>query len=113
MGRLILLDTSESLRPLPRKLHAAWAEIDGRKATVPPTVGLELAPHGLLVTTTDGLTTAERLLRCETPKLSKKRQLQLEIQAWWSDVWRNPQSPYQLLEMNEALDALNRRDLHT
>ena len=63
MGRLILLDTSELLRPLPRKLHAAWAEIDGRKATMSPTVGLELAPHGLLATTSDGLTTAERLLQ--------------------------------------------------
>ena len=73
MGRLILLDTSELLRPLPRKLHAAWAEIDGRKAAMPPTVGLELAPHGLLATTSDGMTTAERLLRRETPKLSKKR----------------------------------------
>ena len=104
MGRLILLDTSELLRPLPRKLHAAWAEIDGRKATMSPTVGLELAPHGLLATTSDGLTTAERLLQRETPKLSKKRQLQLEIQAWWSDAWRNPESPYQLLEMNEALE---------
>ena len=104
MGRLILLDTSELLRPLPRKLHAAWAEIDGRKAAMPPTVGLELAPHGLLATTSDGMTTAERLLQRETPKLSTKRQLQLEIQAWWSDVWRNPESPYQLLEMNEALE---------
>ena len=104
MGRLILLDTSELLRAMPRKLHAAWAEVEGRKATMSPTVGLELAPHGLLATASGGMTTAERLLQRETPKLSKKRQLQLEIQAWWSDAWRDPGSPYQLLEMDEALE---------
>jgi hypothetical protein len=41
---LILVDTTEVLRPGPRKLHAAWAELDGRKLLMPPTVATELAP---------------------------------------------------------------------
>ena len=41
-GTLRLLDTSELLRPLPRKLHTAWAEIHGRKTAMSPTVAQEL-----------------------------------------------------------------------
>ena len=34
------------LRVMPRKLHAAWAELCGTKARMPPTVADELAPTG-------------------------------------------------------------------
>ena len=47
MEPLILLDTSELVRPVTRKLHAAWAELGGTKAAVPPTVALELAPQAV------------------------------------------------------------------
>lgn len=45
MEALILLDTTELLRVMPRKLHAAWAELCGTKARMPPTVADELAPY--------------------------------------------------------------------
>ena len=42
MATLTLLDTSELLRPMPRKLHAAWAELHDRKAAMSPRVTHEL-----------------------------------------------------------------------
>ena len=40
-------DTTELYRTGPRKFHAAWAEINGYKVSVPPTVARELAPNGM------------------------------------------------------------------
>ncbi|MCY4075415.1 MAG: hypothetical protein OXH04_08315 [Acidobacteria bacterium] len=43
---LILLDTTELLRVMPRKLHAAWAELSGTRTRMSPAVADELAPAG-------------------------------------------------------------------
>lgn len=100
MESLILVDTTEVLRPWPRKLHAALAEIAGRKVLVPPTVATELAPlvapEGLNVRTSE----AEQLLKAN-PQLGKSRRREVEQQAWWASVWRDDKSPYGIIQLTE------------
>ena len=98
MEPLILLDTSELLRPTQRKLHAAWNELDGQQTCMPPTVGTELAPLGVPSTDADGRSAAERQLQHAAGRMDDRRILQLRQQAWWSAMWRDPQSPYRLIE---------------
>lgn len=107
MEHLILLDTSELLRPMPRKLHAAWAEIHGRKAAMPPTVAAELAPQGIPADAVDGGSIAEQLLKQAEPKAGSRRRLRLEQQAWWARMWRQPGSPYEVVELNDAQEELS------
>ena len=99
MEDLILLDTTELLRVLPRKLHAAWAELSGTKARMPPAVADELAPAGVLQSRATALSVAEDLLRPDAPALDDDRRQQLERQAWWAAMWRDPESPYEKLEL--------------
>ena len=100
MESLMLVDTTEVLRPWPRKLHAALAEIAGRKVLVPPTVATELAPlvapEGLNVRTSE----AEQLLKAN-PQLGKSRRREVEQQAWWASVWRDDKSPYGIIQLTE------------
>lgn len=107
MEHLILLDTTELLRMMPRKLHAAWAELSGTKARMPPTVGLELAPNGIQESRNRTLSVAEDLLRPGGPKLDDDRRKQLEQQAWWAAMWRDPHSPYEKMELSRE-----QRQLH-
>ena len=44
---MTVYDTTELFRTGPRKFHAAWAETNGHKVSVPPTVARELAPNGM------------------------------------------------------------------
>ena len=108
MEALILLDTTELLRVMPRKLHAAWAELCGTKARMPPTVADELAPAGVLRSRTTALSVAEELLQPDAPALDDARRQQLERQAWWAAMWRDPASPYEKLEL-----TAEQRELHT
>ena len=108
MEALILLDTTELLRVMPRKLHAAWAELCGTKARMPPTVAAELAPAGVLQSRTTALSVAEELLQPDAPALDAERRQQLERQAWWAAMWRDPESPYEKLEL-----TAEQRELHT
>ena len=100
MESLILVDTTEVLRPWPRKLHAALAEIAGRKVLVPPTVATELAPlvapERLNVRTSE----AEQLLKAN-PQLEKSRRREVEQQAWWASVWRDDKSAYGIIQLTE------------
>lgn len=116
MEPLILLDTSELLRPTQRKLHAAWNELDGQQTCMPPTVGTELAPLGVPSTDADGRSAAERQLQHAAGRMDDRRILQLRQQAWWSAMWRDPQSPYRLIELtsdqqhlqDDLLEAIDR-----
>ena len=90
MEDLILLDTTELLRVMPRKLHAAWAELSGTKTRMSPAVAGELAPAGVLQSRTTALSVAEDLLRPDAPALDDDRRQQLERQAWWAAMWRDP-----------------------
>ena len=108
MEELILLDTTELLRVMPRKLHAAWAELCGTKARMPPAVADELAPAGVLQSRTPALSVAEELLQPDAPALAEERRQQLERQAWWAAMWRAPESPYEKLELTRE-----QRELHT
>ena len=49
MEPLILVDTTEVLRPWPRKLHAALAELENQKVLVPPSVAIELVVRHVII----------------------------------------------------------------
>ena len=105
-GTLILLDTNELMQPLPRKLHAAWAELHGRKLNIPPTVGVELAPRGYPPDDLGGLSAAEHRLKQGTTSLTGRDRRQLEQQAWWARMWRDDRTPYNLLALTEDEQSL-------
>ena len=105
-GALRLLDTSELLRPLPRKLHTAWAEIHGRKTAMSPTVAQELAPEGRRTRAFDGVSAAERMLRQNDGTLTRREETRLKIQGWWARMWRDETSPYLLTELTSEQDRL-------
>ena len=105
-GTLRLLDTSELLRPLPRKLHTAWAEIHERKTAMSPTVAQELAPEGRRTRAFDGVSAAERMLRQNDGTLTRRDETRLRIQGWWARMWRDETSPYLLAELTNAQDRL-------
>jgi hypothetical protein len=107
MEDLILLDTTELLRVMPRKLHAAWAELSGTKTRMSPAVAGELAPAGVLQSRTTALSVAEDLLRPDAPALDDDRRQQLERQAWWAAMWRDPESPYEKMELTPEQRELN------
>ena len=113
MGERHLLDTSELRRPTQRKLHSAWAEIHGRKTMMPPTVAFELAPLGAPDTVEDGLSRAERMLRSGEKKMPAGRRMEVAQQAWWGRMWREEQSPYRVIELNEEQDRVYRNLLRT
>ena len=108
MGERYLLDTSELLRPTQRKLHSAWAEIHERKTMMPSTVAFELAPLGAPDTVENGLSRAERMLRSGEKKMPAGRRMEVAQQAWWGRMWREEQSPYRVIELNEEQDRLYR-----
>ena len=105
-GTLILPDTSELLQPLPRKLHAAWAELNGRKVKLPPTVAVELAPEGYPPTGHDGISAAELRLQSKTDQLTERQERQLQQQAWWALMWRKEGTPYELIELTSSRQEL-------
>ncbi len=106
MEPLILLDTSELIRPVPRKLHAAWAELSGGKAAVPPTVALELAPQAVPPEAVDGKSLAERMLREQEKTAGPRVVERLRQQAWWTRQWRDADSPYEVVSLNEQQEEL-------
>ena len=105
-GTLRLLDTSELLRPLPRKLHTAWAEIHERKTAMSPTVAQEFAPEGRRTRAFDGVSAAERMLRQNDGTLTRRDETRLRIQGWWARMWRDETSPYLLAELTNEEDRL-------
>ena len=60
---MIVVDTSELMRPTQRKLHAAWWELQGQPVRSTITVARELAAEAAHVAEFGGESSAERLLR--------------------------------------------------
>ena len=78
---ITLVDTSELKRPIQRKLHAAWRELQGERVLATPGVADELAPLATNVLWHEGPSEAEHTLQNRT--LPDPRRRQLQQQAWW------------------------------
>ena len=85
--------------PTPRKLHTALAELEGRQVAVSPTVAAELARDGDRPTLIDGISAAEYALKTKHDELSPEDRDGFERDAWWAQVWRDPDSPYRLVKL--------------
>jgi len=85
--------------PTPRKLHTALAELEGRQAAVSPTVAVELARNGDQPTLIDGISPAEYALKTKHDELPPKDRDGFERDAWWAQMWRDPESPYRLVAL--------------
>lgn len=85
--------------PTPRKLHTALAELEGRQAAVSPTVAAELARDGYRPTLIDGISPAEYALKTKGDKLPDTDLDSFEQDAWWAQMWRDPESPYRLVTL--------------
>ena len=113
---LILFDTNELLQPLPRKLHAAWAELDGRKVNMTPTVAVELAPRGYPPDDFRNRSAAEERLELDTSDLTRQEERKIEQEAWWATMWRRDSTPYKLLRLSrkeqDLADKLERKMPH-
>lgn len=96
-----LFDTSELSRPRIRKLHSALGELANIRTTVPPTVALELAPDGRATTAINGRSPAEHMLATQGPAIPHREQARLEINAWWAQVWRDPNSTYKIRTLTD------------
>ena len=94
---MIVVDTSELLRPTQRKLHAAWWELQGQPVRATIAVARELAAEAALVAEFGGESSAERLLRQEGHRLTPKRESELRQHAWWAAEWRAPDGPYRIV----------------
>ena len=112
MAQLIVFDTTEVLRVWPRKLHAALAELEGTAITVPPTVGVELAPMASPEGIAEGDTEAERRARGDEQQIGKERMNQIRRQAWWARMWRDETSPYKIVTLSDEQLALAERIRH-
>ena len=108
MEGLILYDTSELLRPMPRVLHAALMEVCGNKVRVSPKVAQELAQRGAVQSRNAPFSVAEDLLRPGAPPEEEERRAELEQQAWWAAEWRDPKSPYEKLALSPEQRQLQR-----
>ena len=62
----------------------------------------------MLQSRTTALSVAEELLQPDAPALDGERRQQLERQAWWAAMWRDPASPYEKLEL-----TTEQRELHS
>ena len=103
---LIFLDANEVWSAGPRKLQAAWAEVHNRKVLLPPTVCIELAWQAVPPNAVNGISQAEHRLIHET--LDDKTKLELRKNAWWANVWRDDNSPYQAITLTPDQDKLKR-----
>ena len=98
---MILFDTTEMRKPTTRKLHAAIAELERRQALVSPTAARELAANGHEPRGVNGVSTAEHMLQAEHGRLTPRKKNRLEQDAWWAQMWRDPNSPYGLVELSD------------
>ncbi len=92
--------------PTPRKLHTALAELEGRQASVSPTVAVELARNGDQPTLIDGISPAEYALKTKHDELPPKDRDGFERDAWWAQMWRDPESPYRLVTLSNEESLL-------
>ena len=98
---MILFDTTEMRMPTPRKLHAAIAELDERQVVVSPTVAGELAANGQAPRIINGISAAQHALKTQGSSMAARTRSELNIDAWWAQVWRDPRSPYRLMSLDD------------
>ena len=106
---MILVDTSELMRPTQRKLHAAWQELRGRRVLATPSVARELAPLALDVAWMGRPSDAENRLRAGGSRLPKRRENEMRQQTWWGEMWADGKSPYGIVTLTAEQEALAER----
>ena len=93
------LDTNRLLKPLQRRLHAAWCELRGETALTVPAAGWELA-RTLDFSSPEAMAESRARLSLQLdagnnaigPRVEKL----LRIHIWWADVWLSDDSPYEI-----------------
>ena len=93
------LDTNRLLKPLQRRLHAAWCELRGESALTVPAAGWELARTLDLSSPEAMAESRHRLsLRLDAGNNEIRARVEklLRIHKWWADVWLAEDSPYEL-----------------
>ena len=106
---MILVDTSELMRPTQRQLHAAWQELQGRQVLATPSVARELAPLAVDVPWMGRPSDAENRLRAGGSRLPKRRENELRQQAWWGEMWADGKSPYRIVTLTPEQEELAER----
>ena len=93
------LDTNRLLRPLQRRLHAAWCELRGETARVVPAAGWELA-RTLDFSSPEAMAESRNRLSLRLAAghndLRPRVERLLRIHGWWADVWLSDDSPYEI-----------------
>ena len=93
------LDTNRLLKPLQRRLHAAWCELRGETALTVPAAGWELARTLDLSSPEAMAESRDRLsLRLEAGHNDLRARVEklLRIHRWWAEAWLSDDSPYEL-----------------
>ena len=93
------LDTNRLLRPLQRRLHAAWCELRGETALTVPSAGWELARTLDFSSPETMAESRHRLslrLGAGVNNLRARVEKLLRIHKWWADVWLADDSPYEI-----------------
>ena len=106
---MILVDTTELMRPTQRKLHAAWQELQGQQVLATPSVARELAPLAVDVPWMGRPSDAENRLKAGGSRLPKRRQNELRQQAWWGEMWADGKSPYRIVTLTPEQAELAER----
>ena len=106
---MILVDTTELMRPTQLKLHAAWQELQGRQVLATPSVARELAPLAVDVPWMGRPSDAENRLKAGESRLPKRRQNELRQQAWWGEMWADGNSPYRIIALTREQEELAER----
>ena len=109
---MILLDTTELKRPTPRKLHTAWWELGGENTLATQTVAEELSRWGSNRIGEHVESHAERTLRTDGHLLNDDEFAKLAQDAWWAMEWRDPDSPYKIVLLDDDQKRLKNEILH-
>ena len=93
------LDTNRLIKPLQRRLHAAWCERRGETALTVPSAGWELA-RTLDFSSPDAMAESRNRLSLRlaagTNNIRARAENLLRIHMWWADVWLSQDSPYEI-----------------
>ena len=95
----VFLDTNRLLKPLQRRLHAAWHELRGERTLTVPAAGWELA-RGLDMSSPEDLTESRarlsRRLDAGANHIRGREATRLRMQIWWADAWLAKDSPHEM-----------------
>lgn len=95
----VFLDTNRIMKPLYRRLHAAWHEMRGECARTVPTAGWELA-RGLDFESPDSMLERRDALKARIAEgvndMPGRVKLSILMQIWWADAWLQSDSPYEM-----------------